>query len=137
MPEILAIKNLTISHSFLISDPSFVFNVTAMPGNPVDEVVIRTIIWNGQFDNVNQTYYPWVIQSNINHDIIGCVSGGTTSTSNPGTRILLSAPFPQQLQFRLMHPSTLDNSPPVEEPLITGDIIIQMDLISYRRSHVH
>lgn len=139
MPEILAIKNLTVSHSFRTTAPTFVHNVSSMPVHPVDEVVIRSIIWNGEAINPAnaQDYYAWMIQSNINNGFIGCFAGGNITMSNPGTRILLNAPFPNQLEFRLVHPPTADNSPPLIDQIISGDFIIQMDLISYRRSHVH
>lgn len=135
MPEILAIKNITASHSFGGTPGQFNQSVTSMPVHPVDEVVIRSISWNSTIVGGNPFLY--LLWSNITHDVIGTIAGGDFISNCPGTRILLNSPFPNRLEFRLLTPPTVDDGQPVFDAAVTGEIAINMDLISYRRSHVH
>ena len=131
IPGIQSIRNVMVFHSFQNTPGTFSATFNDLPSTHADEVVIRSITWNGD-PTVAVLFLLW---SNLNSDIIGSFSGSTISTYSPGTRIILNGIVPNQLQFRLMIPQMAgaDNAPPVMDNSVAGDIGIHMDFITYQR----
>ena len=133
MPEILSIKNVTAHRMFAAAQPGiFHHTITAMPMHPVDEIVIRSITWNG-VSNDDMMHLLW---SNITNDIVGSFCGGSIISQSPGTRIVLTHPPPNVLEFKLMHPRTKNDLPPVFDDSVEGDIAIHLEFISYKKRHI-
>ncbi len=129
IPGIQSIRNVTASYGFFNAAGEFTVTVNNLPASQADEVVIKSISWIGLPADGN-LYLVW---SNLNHDIIGSFAGSGNFSSSPGTRIILNGVVPNQLTFRLLNPSNLPDSPPVTSGLVTGDICIHMDFITYQR----
>ena len=129
MPEILSIKNVTASHSFTNVPGQFYHTVTAMPIHPVDEIVIRAINWNGEAADT----FLYLLWTNITNDFVGSFCGGSVAPHFPGTRIVISHPPPNVLEFKLFHPRTINDAPPNFDDNVKGDIAIHMDFISYKK----
>jgi len=82
---------------FAVAQPAvFHHTITAMPMYPVDEIVIRSISWNG-VQNDDMLHLLW---SNITNDIVVSFCGASISPIFPGTRILLTHPPPKVLEFK-------------------------------------
>lgn len=132
MPEILSIKNVTASHSFTNVPGQFQHTITSMPIHPVDEIVIRAVNWNGESAD-NFLYLLW---SSITNDFVASFCGGSIAPHFPGTRIILSHPPPNVLEFKLYHPRTKSDAPPNFDDNVKGDIAIHIDFISYKKHHI-
>ena len=133
MPNIEYIKNVTASHTFTGPAPGeFSHTITSPPIHPVDEIVIRAITWNG-LTNDDSLYLLW---SNITNDIIGSFCGANLSPTCSGTRIVLSHPPPNVLEFKLLHPRTKNDLPPIFDDSVEGDIAIHLEFISYKKRHI-
>ena len=132
MPEILSIKNVTASHSFVGAPGHFQHTITAMPIHPVDEIVIRAINWNGEAGDT----FLYLLWSNLTNDIVASFCGGSIAPHFPGTRIVSTHPPPNVLEFKLMHPRTINGAPPNFNANVKGDIAIHLDFISYKKRHI-
>ena len=132
MPEILSIKNVTAHRMFGAAQPGiFHHTITAMPMHPVDEIVIRSITWNG-VSNDDMMHLLW---SNITNDIVGSFCGASISPIHLGTRIVLTHPPPNVLEFKLMHSTIKDDSQYEHNDAVVGDIAVHMEFISYKKPH--
>jgi hypothetical protein len=133
MPEILSIKNVTAHRMFAVAQPGiFHHTITAMPMHPVDEIVIRSITWNG-VSNDDMMHLLW---SNITNDIVGSFCGASIAPIPLGTRIVLTHPPPNVLEFKLMHSSIKDDSQYEHNDAVVGDIAVHMEFISYKKRHI-
>ena len=98
------------------------------PTNP-DEVVIRQVT----YDSADPDKVLYLIQSNINNGIIGCIGNTNGFASNPGTRIQTRNPLSNVLTFKMM----LGTSPPMPAGAAVefDQISICMDFIKYKQPH--
>ncbi len=136
--EIESIKNICIARALYAivpdGDPDapvpgeFSLTLTGIP-SVVNEVVVKSITWNGKPTDT----FLYLLWSNINNGIIGSFSGACITTQTPGTRIKIHNPLPNVLTFRLMHPRKTDNVPPTFDDEVMGDIAICLDLITYKQ----
>ena len=138
MPEILSIKNVTVSHSFVIDGGGvkppglFYQTITSYPIHPVDEIVIRAINWNGEAADT----FLYLLWSNITNDIIASFCGGSINPHFPGIRIMPTHPMPNVLVFKLMYARSMNDAPPKFADEVVGDIAIHFDLISYKKHRI-
>lgn len=122
--DIEYIQNVT---AFATLDSTGGFSIQGgFPTNP-DEVVIRQVT----YDSAVADKVLYLIQSNINNGIIGCISNTNGFASNPGTRIQTRNPLSNVLTFTLM----LGNKPviPAGSAVELDQITICMDFIKYRK----
>ncbi len=125
--DIQYIKNVTVWTQFTASAGSFSKTITGMPNSIPDEVIIRALNFNGQSDDGN-LYLVWC---NLTNDYIGSFCGGALAPHFPQTKITLTNPVPNELQFVLYTPSA---SGLVTIPSTNGDLAIHMDFIYYKKA---
>ncbi len=131
VPGIHSIRNVAAFRAFENVDGEFTMTVNSLPSTRADEVVIKAISWNGLADDLHM-YLVW---SNLNNDIVGSFCGRGSSSSSPGTRIILNGVIPNQLHFKLMNPNPNGGErPPLQSSDVIGDICIHMDFITYQRT---
>jgi len=92
------------------------------PTNP-DEVVIRQVT----YDSADAAKVLYLIHSNINNSIIGCIGNTNGFASNPGTRIQTKNPLPNVLTFKIMLGLV-----PAGVAVEFDQITICMDFIKYK-----
>jgi hypothetical protein len=126
-PEIEYIKNVTAFANFVASPGAFTATITGMPSHSPDVAVIRAINWNGQAVDGN-LYLLWC---NLTNDYVGSFCGGALAPHFPQTHILLHAPVPTMLEFKLYTPTPTGV---VQIPNITGDLAVHMDFVRYKKA---
>jgi len=117
------IQNVT---AFAILDDKGEFSIQGgFPTNP-DEVVIRQIT----YDSADAEKVLYLIHSNINNGVIGCVGNTNGFASNPGTRIQTRNPLSNVLTFKML----LGTVPPVPAGAAVelDQITICMDFIKWK-----
>jgi len=127
MPEVQYIKNVTVAKSFNMEEGIITKQLTGMPDHNPDECIIRSINWNGEVDD-NNLYLIWSILTN---DIIGSFCGGNIAPHFPQTRIWLTGPVPNYLEFKIYIQKVGVN------PVVKGDLAITMEFTKYKRSRDH
>lgn len=132
MADIAYIHNVTSTVSFGGNIPEWDVSLTGIPDIVPDECVIRSITFNGSLADTS----AYMIWCNLKNDFIGSFSGGDITSASPQTRIRLNAPINNMLHFKLYSPNVA-NQPPLSAAAMTGDLIIHMDLIKYRRVGPH
>ena len=132
MPEVQYIKNVTVAKSFNGTSGEISKQLTGMPDHNPDECIIRSINWNGDPDDAN-LYLIWC---NLINDFIGTLCGGNISPHFPQTRIWLTGPVPNHLEFKMytMDPGT-DKT--VRDDTLVGDMAITMEFVKYKRTKDH
>jgi len=112
--------------AFAILDVQGEFSIQGgFPTNP-DEVVIRQVT----YDSDDATKVLYLIHSNINNGIIGCIGNTNGFASNPGTRIQTRNPLSNVLTFKMMLGTT--PSVPANSAVDLDQITICMDFIKYK-----
>jgi hypothetical protein len=132
MADIHYIHNVTSTVAFDNTIPQWEVALTGIPDVMPDECIIRSISFNGSVADTN----AYMIWCSLKNGFIGSFCGGNITSSSPQSRIWLNAPVNNMLQFKLYMPNGI-NSPPLSAPAMTGDLIIHMDLIKYRRVPQH
>ena len=132
MPEIQYIKNVTACAAIIAAVPEWEQQITGMPDSNPDECVVRSISFNGSVADTN----AYLIWCNLQNDFIGSFCGGNITTSSPQTTLRLNNPVPNTLRFKLYWPS-VPGSLPAAAPAMTGDLIIHLDFIKYKRTPIH
>lgn len=131
MADIQYIHNVVSNTVLTTNDlPIWSTEITGMPDSNPDEAVIRSITFNAESSNDVNTYMIWC---NMKNGFIGTICGTTTST--PQTRIRLNSLVPNSLQFQLFAP--MSNGSPVIAAALTGDLVIHMDFIKYKKVPIH
>ena len=97
MPEVQYIKNVTVAKSFDGTSGEITKQLTGMPDHNPDECIIRAINWNGNAEDQNM----YLIWCNLINDFIGTLCGGNISPHFPQTRIWLTGPVPNYLEFKI------------------------------------
>ena len=139
MPEVQYIKNVTVAKIFDTvnlpgEDPFITKQFTGMPDHNPDECIIRSINWNGDVMDDN-LYLLWC---NLTNDIIGSFCGGNISPHFPQSRIWLTGPVPNYLEFKIgVVARGLANNDQIVYAPITGSIAITMEFAKYKRSRDH
>jgi hypothetical protein len=126
--NIQCIKNVTVTYRWAAEAGDFQKQLTGMPSVTPDEVIIRALNFNGQSADSN-LYLVW---SNLTNDFIASFCGGALAPHFPQTRIFLTNPVPNFLQFKLYTPTQADRNLVVST--ITGDLAIHMDFIYYKKA---
>jgi len=132
MPEVQYIKNVTVAKSFNAEPGLMTKQLTGMPDHNPDECIIRAINWNGEPDD-NYMYLLWC---SLTNDIIGSFCGGNIAPHFPQSRIWLTGPVPNYLEFKIYVLVHGDN-PPIIYNAIKGDLAITMEFAKYKRSRDH
>jgi len=138
MPEVQYIKNVTVARWFhpasFPGDPFMSKQLTGMPDHNPDECIIRAINWNGKPDD-NQMYLIWC---NLTNDIIGSFCGGNIAPHFPQTRIWLTGPVPNHLEFKIgMLGRKPDGSDTLVYDPLDGSIAITLEFVKYKRTGIH
>ncbi len=130
MSGIQYIKNITATAAFTGTKGVFSKQLTNMPNQNPDEVIIRAINFRGDAADSN-LYLIWC---NLTGDYIGSFCGGSLSPHFPQTTILLNSIVPQTLEFKIYTPS--GNGDLYCDALV-GELAIHMDFIKYRDVLTH
>jgi len=132
MPEVQYIKNVTVAKHFNVEVGVVTKQLTGMPDHNPDECIIRSINWNGVVDDA----YMYLIWCNLTNDIIGSFCGGNIAPHFPQTRIWLTGPVPNHLEFKL-YVFQDGNSPPVVYSAVNGGLAITLEFVKYKRTRDH
>jgi hypothetical protein len=136
MPVIDYIKNVTVAGAFgtlipLAGVPGIMSKpISGMPDPPPDEVIIRAINWNGLAAD-NQMYLLW---SNITNDFVGSFCGGSLAPHFPQTVIRLTAPVPNNLEFKLYGVIGCNPAKYEFKDTVTGDLAVHLDFVRYKKA---
>ena len=132
MPEVQYIKNVTVHKAFNLEEGTVSKQLTGMPDHNPDECIITGYTWYGESDD-NNLYLIWC---NLTNDIIGSFCGGNISPHFPQTRIWLTGPVPNHLEFKLYR-HTLSGSDLVASNQTKGNLAITMEFVKYKRTRDH
>ena len=132
MPEIQYIKNVTVAKSFSVEPGVMTKQLTGMPDHNPDECIIRTINWNGAVDDT----FMYLIWCNLTNDFIGSFCGGNIAPHFPQSRIWLTGPVPNYLEFKIYVLRDGSDQPEMYGSL-DGGLAITMEFAKYKRSRDH
>jgi len=132
MPEIQYIKNVTVAKSFNAEPGLMTKQLTGMPDHNPDECIIRTINWNGAVDDT----FMYLIWCNLTNDFIGSFCGGNIAPHFPQSRIWLTGPVPNYLEFKIYVLRDGTDQPEMYGSL-DGGLAITMEFAKYKRSRDH
>jgi len=132
MPEVQYIKNVTVARRFADELGEMTKQLTGMPDHNPDECILRAINWNG---NVDDTFL-YLIWCNLTNDIIGSFCGGNIAPHFPQTRIWLTGPVPNFLEFKIY---VLQDGTGIPVPYthLEGELAITMEFAKYKRTRDH
>ena len=131
MPEVQYIKNVTVHKAFINQEGLISKQLTGIPDHNPDECIIRAINWNGDVMDDN-LYLLWC---NLTNDIIGSFCGGNISPHFPQSRIWLTGPVPNYLEFKIL--TVTPNTDPILSDKLNGGLAITMEFAKYKRSRDH
>ena len=131
MPEVQYIKNLTVAKFFDAEEGIMTKQLTGMPDHNPDECIIRAINWNGAMDDP----YTYLLWCNLTNDFIGSFCGGNIAPHFPQTRIWLTAPVPNYLEFKIyiLRP----NADPIVFNTLDGGLTVTLEFAKYKRTRDH
>jgi len=134
MPEVQYIKNVTVAKHFNVEEGVVTKQLTGMPDHNPDECIIRSINWNGKADD-NQMYIIWC---NLTNDIIGSFCGGNIAPHFPQTRLWLTGPVPNHLEFKIgVIGRDVSQKDSIMYFPINGSISITLEFVKYKRTGIH